>query len=143
MTDGRDLKLVTIWSVAGMAASAVWIAALSAAPASGFGENPVERALHNLDQKECRRVLQGFATASGAGERVLWLWAEESAPMAFMSVSRTKRVESAVPPRPYAFRPDGYDVPKQACAFASNSVHVVSLDLRDRPSAFLISPSIE
>ncbi len=126
-----------------MAASAVWIAALSTGPASAFGESPVEGALHNLDRQECRRVLQGFARASGAEECVLWLWAEESAPLASMSVTRTRRVESAVPPRPYAFRPDRHDLPEQACAFAHNSVHVVSLDLHARPSPFLISSSIE
>lgn len=85
--------------------------------------------MEHLDQKTCLRIMESYIERSHSGTKIVWLWAEESTPRVFGSEVRTKHVvETAKPPRPYAFNPATQSIPPTACSFDRNSLHVVSVE---------------
>lgn len=133
--DRRNLKLVCLWAAGGLTVSAVAVAALLTVPQPPNGVI-VERAIHNMDQKTCERLLRRFAEQPTAGSRVLWLWAEESTPGVYTGAPWTTQVAGMPPaaggttasPRPYAFDPAAQEIPPEACTFPNNSLYVVALE---------------
>ncbi|MBP2296370.1 hypothetical protein [Azospirillum rugosum] len=142
--DWSNLKLVCAWAIGGLTVSAVAVAALLTVPKPPGGVI-VERAIHNMDQETCERLLRRFAeqpltgsSISGlgmAGSRVLWLWAEESTPGVYTGAPWTAQIAgmpsaggTTASPRPYAFDPAAQAIPPEACSFPSNSLYIVAVE---------------
>lgn len=131
MTDRADLAFVARWAAAGLVVSAAATALVLLPRALRSEPVIVERALHNMDGRTCERVLQAISDQPRAGERILWLWAEESTPGLYATASRVGPADEAPAlPRPYAFQPPAQAVPPLACSFPSNSLHVMAVEGR-------------
>lgn len=138
MTDGDSFKYVCGWSLGGLVASGLVIAAMIAMPEPPQNEVVTERAMAALDQQTCRQMLQTFVDQSRSGAQIIWLWAEESTPRVFGAGPWTKQqVDPAHPPRPYAFHPDKQGVPPEACSYPENSLHVVAVEMDGRHGAVI------
>ncbi|MCW2242604.1 hypothetical protein [Azospirillum canadense] len=137
--DWSNLKLVCMWAIGGLTVSAVAVVALLTVPKPPGGVI-VERAIHNMDQDTCERLLRRFAEqpATGStmsGSRVLWLWAEESTPGVYTGAPWTAQIAGMPPaegttasPRPYAFDPAAQAIPPEACSFPNNSLYIVAVE---------------
>lgn len=142
--DWNNLKLVCAWTIGGLTVSSVAVAALLTVPKPPGGVI-VERAIHNMDQSTCERMLRRFADqpVTGtplSGSQILWLWAEESTPGVYTGAPWTAQIAGMPPadgttatprppsPRPYAFDPAAEDIPPEACSFPSNSLYIVALE---------------
>ncbi len=88
-----------------------------------------DQALHRLAPQECRATLATLLDQFRGDPKVLWVWAEESIPVAdpAPTTATLDTTLSREAPRPYAFRPDAAEVPAEACSFERNSLHALSL----------------
>ncbi|WP_431856085.1 hypothetical protein [Azospirillum sp.] len=131
MTDRADLAFVIRWAAAGLVVSVAATALVLIPQALRSEPVIVERALHNMDGRTCERVLQAISDQPRAGERILWLWAEESTPGLYATASRVGPAgEAPALPRPYAFQPPAQAAPPQACSYPNNSLHVLAVEGR-------------
>ena len=132
--DDGSFRLVAVWSLGGLAVSAVLGSLLLSRWVPPPENAVIERAIHNMDRQTCERVLHSFTQPQPTGTRILWLWAEESTPGVFTGASWTSRVTgsgtemSSRSPRPYAFDPASQAAPEGACSFPNNSLHIVSVE---------------
>ncbi|PWC32187.1 hypothetical protein [Azospirillum sp. TSO22-1] len=137
MNDVDSLKCVVGWSLGGLVASSVVIAALILTPPPQ-GEVVTERAVASLDQQTCRRMMDTFVEQSRSGAQIIWLWAEESTPRVFGAGPWSKQqVDPSAPPRPYAFHPGSQAAPPQACSFPENTLHIVAVEPEPHAGTFI------
>ncbi|WP_431855252.1 hypothetical protein [Azospirillum sp.] len=137
MNDVDSLKCVVGWSLGGLVASSVVIAALILTPPPE-GDVVTERAVASLDQQTCKRMMDTFVEQSRSGAQIIWLWAEESTPRVFGAGPWSKQqVDPSAPPRPYAFHPGSQTAPPQACSFPENTLHIVAVEPEARADTFI------
>ncbi|MCG5239434.1 hypothetical protein [Azospirillum doebereinerae] len=143
MIDGQDFSIAAGWGLAGLLSSALVVTMLLPGPSAVPERTLTERAVHSLSRETCQHMLRSFADELGSGDPAAWLWTEESTALASPAVMRTKRSETAAPPRPYAFRPGTGVIPEQACSFPANSLYVISYETVAQPGVFVMTSQIE
>ncbi len=127
---GQDLNFLTATAAAGVVVSGLvmagWWSLAAASPVADT--DVVDQGVHNLDPAECRSTLATVLSEFRSDPRVLWVWAEESAPARIgYPVTTVDTAATREAPRPYAFRPDVAAAPAGTCGFQRNSLHALSL----------------
>lgn len=143
MSDGQDFSIAAGWGLAGLLSSALAVTVLLPGPSAVPEKVLTERVVHNLSRETCRHMLRSFADELSSGNPTAWLWTEESTEWASTAVMRTRRSETAAPPRPYAFRPGTESTPGQSCSFQTNSLYVISYETVAQPGVFVMTSQIE
>ncbi|CAO3433079.1 hypothetical protein [Azospirillum doebereinerae] len=143
MSDGQEFSIAAGWGLAGLLSSALAVTVFLPGPSAAPEKVLTERVVHSLSRETCQHMLRSFADELSSGNPTAWLWTEESTAWASTAVMRTKRSETAAPPRPYAFRPGTEAIPNQACSFQANSLYVVSYETVTQPAVFIMTSQIE